>query len=153
MKTNTAMDAMRSRIIDTFHDQSKKEESSRLSLGELVRDGARLMLQTALEFEVEDFLGRAHYQRGKRKRRGYRNGTNRRTVKTLAGDITIDKPKVRDTREPFHSEILRAWQRRCDELSALIPGLYLEGLSTRDFRRAFKIFWAKAVFPGARYPA
>lgn len=144
MKMDTAMDAMRSRIIDLFHNQIQEEDESRLSLGELVREGARLMLQTALEVEVEDFLGRAHYQRGKRKRRGYRNGTNRRTVKTLTGDITVDKPKLRDTEEPFHSEILRAWQRRCDELSALIPGLYLEGLSTRDFKRCLNAFWGES---------
>ena len=144
MKTDTVMEAMRSRIIDIFHNQRKEEEECRLSLGELVQEGARLMLQTALEFEVEDFLGRALYQRNKRKRRGYRNGTYRRTVKTLAGEITVNKPKVRDTDEPFHSEIIRAWQRRCDELSALIPGLYLEGLSTRDYKRAFKTFWGES---------
>ena len=32
------------------------------------------MLQVALEQEVEEFLGRAHYQRGSRRRRGWRNG-------------------------------------------------------------------------------
>ena len=116
MKMDTVMDAMRSRIIDIFQNQRQDKEESRLSLGELVREGARLMLQTALEMEVEDFLGRSHYKRGKRKRRGYRNGTNCRTVKILAGDITVDKPKLRDTEEPFHSEIIRAWHR---------PGLYL----------------------------
>ena len=36
--------------------------------------GARYMLQVALEQEVEDFLGRAHYKRGKRKHQGWRNG-------------------------------------------------------------------------------
>jgi len=143
MKTDTLMDAMRSRVIELFHNRHEDEENARLSLGELVRDGARLMLQTALEMEVEDFLGRAQYQRGKRKRRGYRNGTYRRTVKTMAGDIAVDKPKLRDTDIPFHSEILRAWQRRSDELSTLIPGLYLEGLSTRDFKRCMRAFWGE----------
>lgn len=144
MKRNTLMDAVKSSIIDVFHNQKKDEEQARLSLGDLVRQGARLMLQTALDMEVEDFLGRAHYQRRKNQRVGYRNGSYRRTVKTLAGEITVGKPKVRDTNEPFHSEIIRAWQRRCDELSALIPGLYLEGLSTRDFKRVLKTFWGES---------
>jgi len=144
MKMDTVMDAARSSVIDLFRRQHEDAEQTRLSLGELVQEGARLMLQTALDMEIEDYLGRAHYQRGKRKRQGYRNGKNQRTVKTLAGEITVDKPKVRDTEEPFHSEIIGAWQRRCDELSALIPGLYLEGLSTRDFQRALKAFWGES---------
>lgn len=123
-------------VRELFQSQGEEEESQRLSMGELVREGARMMLETALEVEVEAFLGRTRYQRGGRKRQGYRNGTRERTVKTLAGEVTIRKPKVRETEEPFESEILRAWQRRCDELSAMIPGLYLEGLSTRDFKRA-----------------
>jgi transposase-like protein len=121
MKRNTVMDAVRSSVIDLFRRQKEDEDQARISLGKLIQEGARLMLQAALEMEIEEFLGRAHYKRGSRKRQGYRNGANRRTVKTLAGEITVDKPKVRGTDEPFHSEIIRAWQRRCDELSALIP--------------------------------
>lgn len=143
MKRDTLMDAMRSRVIELFHNRHEDEENARLSLGELVREGARLMLQIAVDEEVEDFFGRAQYQRGKRKRKGYRNGKYTRNVKTLAGDIVIDKPKLRDTEEPFQSEIIRAWQRRSDELSALIPGLYLEGLSTRDFKRCLGVFWGE----------
>jgi putative transposase len=144
MKRNTVMDAVRSSVIDLYRRQNENEEQARISLGELVQEGARLMLQTALEMEVEDFLGRAHYQRRKNQRIGYRNGAYRRTVKTLAGEITVNKPKVRGTNDPFHSEVIGAWKRRCDELSALIPGLYLEGLSTRDFQRIFKTFWGES---------
>lgn len=131
-------------ILELFQSQREEEESQRLSIAELVRAGARIMLETALEVEIEEFLGRSRYQRGGRKRQGYRNGTSERNVKTLAGQITLRKPKVRDTEEPFESKILRAWQRRCTELSAMIPGLYLEGLSTRDFKRACGVFWGEA---------
>jgi transposase-like protein len=107
------------------------------------------MLEAALETEVESFLGRKRYRRGNRTREGYRNGSSERTVKTLAGEVTVRKPKVRDTDEAFESGILRAWQRRSDELSALIPGLYLEGLSTRDFRRALGVFWGESGLSGS----
>jgi len=39
-------------------------------LDALVRASARYMLQVALEQEVTDFLGRAHYQRGARRQAG-----------------------------------------------------------------------------------
>src|SRR5438128_3629168 len=42
-------------------------------LERLVREGARKMLQDALEAEVDDFLGRRRYQRTD-EQRGYRNG-------------------------------------------------------------------------------
>ena len=144
MKETYAEERIRTRVVELFQEGRDEESRERLSLGELVREGARLMLETALEMEVEGFLGRGRYERGDRRRRGYRNGVSARTVKTLAGEVTVHKPKVRDTDEPFESEILRAWQRRCDELSALIPGLYLEGLSTRDFRRVLQTFWGEA---------
>ena len=63
MKLDTVMDAMKSSIIDLFQRKKEDEEESRSALGELVREGARLMLQTALDMEVEAFLGRERYQR------------------------------------------------------------------------------------------
>ena len=130
------------KIVDLF--KNKKREDC--SLGELVRKGVRLMLETALEMEGEEFLGCARYERSEGKRKGYRNGVRVRRVKTLGGEVEIRKPKVRDTEEPFRSQILRAWQRRCDELSELIPSLYLEGVSTRDFQRVLGTFWGETGF-------
>ncbi len=50
------------------------------ALDRLARDGARQMLERALEAEVHEFLGRERYQRGP-EFRGYRNGHGReRTV-------------------------------------------------------------------------
>lgn len=135
---------VQARIVELFRTRAENEEQARLSLGELVREGARVMLETALEVEVEEALGCMRYQRGEPGRKGYRNGVAERKVKTLAGEVCVRKPKVRDTEEPFRSEVLRAWQRRCDELSSMIPGLYLEGLSTRDFTRALRTFWGDA---------
>ena len=51
-------------ILELFQSQREEEESQRLSIAELVRAGARIMLETALEVEVEEFLGRSRYQRG-----------------------------------------------------------------------------------------
>ncbi len=53
-------------------------------------------------------------------------------------------PRVSDTAEPFRSRILGAWQRRSQILDEVLPLLYLEGLSTRDFRRALQPLWGKS---------
>jgi putative transposase len=123
--------------------RARNVAGDRLGLGELVREGARLMLETALELEVEEFLGRGRNERTGGGGRGYRNGTYARSVKTLAGEIPVKKPKVSGNKEEFSSSVLPAWRRRCEELSAIIPTLYLEGLSTRDIRRATGVFWGE----------
>ncbi|MBS2534443.1 hypothetical protein KGQ20_16855 [Catenulispora sp. NF23] len=62
----------------------------------MARLGARLIIQTALEAEVEAFLGRARYQRAevavaseRPTRPGHRNGYCPTTVKTTAGPVTV----------------------------------------------------------------
>lgn len=52
---------------------------------ELARAAVRLVLQTAVETELTEFLGRARYARGERGREGLRNGYCDMTVKTTPG--------------------------------------------------------------------
>ena len=53
-------------------------------------------------------------------------------------------PRVSDTEEAFRSRILEDWQRRSKLLEETMPLLYVEGLSTRDFKRALKPLWGKS---------
>ena len=103
----------------------------------LARYGARLVLTSYLEAEVSAHLCADRYERTD-ERRGSRNGRRRRKVSCGAGEIEIDFPKVRQTDAPFRSAILEAWQRTSATLVATLPSLYVEGLSTRDFKRALK---------------
>ena len=59
----------------------------------------RLLLQTALEAEVDAFLGRARYQRRTEEHRaGSRNGWQPPTaVKTTMGPVEWPRPKLRAT--------------------------------------------------------
>ena len=68
----------------------------------MARLGARLLLQTALEAEVTEFLCRNRYERrkaAKGARAGSRNGYGDLTVKTTAGSVTLKRPKLRGTTE------------------------------------------------------
>lgn len=62
------------------------------------------------------------------------------------GELHIQVPRVSDTAEPFHSKILPAHARILPKLTGLFPLLYIEGLSTRDFNRAFKGAFGEAGF-------
>ncbi len=66
-------------------------------LDNFVRLGARYMLQVALEQEVEDYLGRAHYRRGSRRKEGWRNGYELGNLKTADGLLQVGLPQLRGT--------------------------------------------------------
>src|SRR3954466_943649 len=77
-------------------------------LEDVARLGARLIMQSALEAEVQEFLGRARYQRRSEvpdARPGARNGYCPTTVKTTAGPVTLERPKLRGTDEKFVSRL------------------------------------------------
>jgi putative transposase len=105
-------------------------------LGEIVEDvarlGARLLLQAALEAEVCEFLGRERYARGERVRVGHRNGHQPVTVKTTAGPVTLERPKLRGTDQAFCSRLLGKHVTRTHALEALVIAGYVRGLSDRD---------------------
>ena len=110
---------------------------------ELARYGAQLVLASYIEAEVTAHLGRRPYERT-RDARGYRNGHRRRHVTVGSGTVGIEFPKVRGCSTPFRSAILEAWQRRSVTVLGILPSLYLEGLSTRDFERALAPLWGEA---------
>jgi transposase-like protein len=70
----------------------------------------RLLMQTALEAEVDAFLGRARYQRRTEEHRpGVRNGWQPPTaVKTTMGPVELQRPKLRGTDQAFCSRLFGA---------------------------------------------
>src|ERR671930_350064 len=102
------------------------------------RLGARLILQRALEEELSEFLGRERYER-----RGepiaHRNGYERVTVKTTAGPLELERPRVRNASAlKFASEIVGKGVTRTHALEALVIASFLRGLSVRDVEAALE---------------
>jgi putative transposase len=99
-------------------------------------------LQELLEAEVTEFLGRAKSHRRaefEEPRAGYRNGYGKpRKVALTAGTITLRRPRVRNLEQRFESRVLPLFKRRSHELGAMLPQLYLHGLSSGDFELALR---------------
>jgi putative transposase len=114
-------------------------------LEEVARLSVRLVMQAALEAEVSEFFGRDRYQRGERERIGYRNGHTELTVKTTAGPVVLERPKVRGTSQPFTSRLLGKGVSRTNALEALVISGFVRGLSVRDVEAAL----AEALGPEA----
>ena len=112
------------------------------SLEDLLREGARKMLQAALELEVDEYIERSHgLSETPGRQAAVRNGSHRRReLVSGIGKLTLRQPRVHDRREGQHftSAILPPYLRRTPSIEALIPALYLKGLSTSCFPEALQ---------------
>ena len=119
---------------------------SRSALDAYVREGARQMLQRALECEVEAFLAEHADRTDERGRKQVvRNGyLPARSIMTGAGPLEIEQPRVRDRspradeRVVFGSAILPPYLRKSRSIEELIPWLSLKGISTGDYSEALQ---------------
>ena len=98
------------------------------TLDELAREGARRMIEAALQLEVEEYVNR---HRNERDPAGHavvvRNGTARpRSVTTGVGPIPVAAPRVNDRRmvdgqrQRFTSAILPPYLRRSPRLAGVL---------------------------------
>ena len=101
--------------------------------------GMERLVQELIEQEVSDYLGREHYQRRQpeQEHRGYRNGYEPGRVRTAAGEVRVQVPQVRDSPEPYHSQLMSFLHSHTDVLERLTVEMYARGLSTRDIEAAF----------------
>ena len=114
-------------------------------LTDVLRAGARRLLAQAIELEADAFLadmrdlklpdGRARLVR-------HGHGPERE-IQTGIGPVPVSRVRIRDRgattavdRVRFSSSILPKWARRTRSLDALLPVLYLRGVSTGDFQDA-----------------
>jgi putative transposase len=114
-------------------------------LTEVLRSGARKLLAQAIEMEAEAFLAEMRDVRlpdGRERLVRHGHGPER-MVQTGIGPVPVSRVKVRDRgatgaaeRIRFSSSLLPKWARRTRSLDALLPVLYLRGVSTGDFQDA-----------------
>lgn len=121
-------------------------------LTELAREGARRMLAQVLIAEADAFV--AVWKDVKLpdgRDRVVRHGHGpERAIQTGVGPVVVRRAKVRDRGKVgaaekirFTSSILPKWARRTRSLDALLPILYLRGISTGDFQEALSALLGK----------
>jgi transposase-like protein len=121
-------------------------------LTEVAREGARRMLAQVLIAEADAFV--AMWKDNKLpdgRDRVVRHGHGpQRAIQTGIGAVEVRRAKVRDRGEVgaeekirFTSSILPKWARRTKSLDALLPILYLRGVSTGDFQEALAALLGK----------
>ena len=111
------------------------------ALTELLRTGARRLIEAAVAAEFEECLtGFADERLPDGRQRVVRNGhLPRREILTGIGAVEVEVPKLRSrsgSSVPFRSSLVPPYVRRSASLDAAVPWLYLHGVSTGQMRAA-----------------
>jgi putative transposase len=138
-------------------DRQKQLDEVGLPLEELVRRGAREILQRAIEAEVEATLEEfASVSLSDGRRAVVRNGyLPAREILTTVGSVEVQVPKVRDRSGAgvkFNSALAPPYVRRSARVAAALPWLYLKGISSGDLGEALAVLVgedAKGLSPAA----
>ena len=112
-------------------------------LTEMLRKGARELLQAAVESELQEFMAQFSERRTSEGRAAVvRNGHHpERAIQTGIGPVTVKVPKVRakdGTPVTFRSALVPPYVRRAKTIEASLPWLYLKGISTGEMGAALK---------------
>jgi putative transposase len=119
--------------------EERAQDEAKSCLDELLREGARKLLQEGIESEVAEYLEEHRQRRTDAGQRAIvRNGHHpERELVTGIGPIKVRQPRIRPRDgQKFSSAILPPYMRRVPSIDALIPALYLKGISTGDFTEA-----------------
>lgn len=114
------------------------------SLTELLRQGARVLIEKAVETELQFFLSQyANVTDLRGRKTVVRNGyLPEREVLTGLGPIDVRVPKVRDRSGggvKFNSAIVPPYVRKAKRVEAALPWLYLRGISTGNMQDALSV--------------
>lgn len=97
-----------------------------------VKDLLRGVLQTTLEAELEQTLGREKYERREEVNGNHRNGSYPKKVRSTYGEMSLDIPRDREGK--YEPVIVEKGKTDISGLEARIISMYARGTSTRDIQ-------------------
>jgi transposase-like protein len=110
------------------------------------KDGMRKLtawqLNEVMQQEALNQIQAQPYERTD-KRRARRNGTRKRSLKTIHGDVILDKPQFREF--PFKTQVFQSYSRVEMSLKVAIAESYLQGISTRKVEEVVSKFGLENV--------
>ena len=113
------------------------------AMKEMFRD----VVQTAMEVELDEELGRERCQRAEASDStpNYRNGYSRKTVKTQLGEVDIKVP--RDRKGSYEPKIIGKYNRNAEGMEDKILALYACGMSQRDIAEQIQELYGVEISP------
>jgi putative transposase len=94
-------------------------------------------LNEVMQQEAENQIKARRYERTNQ-RKAQRNGIRKRSLKTIHGDIVLNKPQLRGV--PFKTKVFDRFSRVDKSLRVAIAEAYFEGISTRKVKEVISKF-------------
>ncbi|MGQ4601649.1 transposase, partial [Nocardia sp. R6R-6] len=111
-------------------EQARSQGLQLTGEGGLLGKLTKLVVESALEGEMDDHLGYGKHDAAGRGRGNSRNGKRGKTVLTEAGPVQIDVP--RDRESSFEPKIVAKRQRRLSGVEDMVVSLSAKGLTTGE---------------------
>ena len=126
--------------------------ASTAEIMEAMKEMFRDVIQTVMEVELDEEMGRERCQRAEASgdTPNYRNGHTKETVKTQLGKVEIQVP--RDRNGSFEPKIIGKYSRNVDGMEDKILSLYSCGMSQRDISEQIKELYDVEISPEYEYP-
>jgi putative transposase len=120
-------DAVDEELVRQLSERARAEGLRLTGEGGLLSRLTKIVLESALEGEMEDHLGYARHDPAGRDGGNSRNGTRSKELLTEAGPVQIAVPRDRDG--SFTPQLVRKRQRRLSGLDDLVISLSAKGLT------------------------
>lgn len=125
--TAAAIDAVDEELVRQLTERARAEGLQLTGEGGLLQKLTKLVMESALEGELDDHLGYGKHDPAGRDGGNSRNGRRSKTVLTEAGPVEISVP--RDREASFEPRIVAKRQRRLSGVDDLVLSLSAKGLT------------------------
>ncbi len=122
-----AVDALDEQLLQQLTDRARSEGLRLTGEGGLLGRLTKLVVESALDGEMDDHLGYGKHDPAGRDGGNSRNGKRAKTVLTEAGPVAIDVPRDRDS--SFEPKLVGKRQRRLSGVDELVISLSAKGLT------------------------
>ena len=128
--------------IETIGKELAKNVKTQKDLSDITGQLMKVVLESALNAELEDHLGYERNEKSESRKSNTRNGYSKKTIKSDKGELEIDNP--RDRQATFDPKIVPKGKTRLEGFEDNILSLYARGMTTRDIQGAIKELYSGA---------
>lgn len=122
--------------IEEIGKELAKNVKTQKDLSDITGQLMKVVLESALNAELEDHLGYSKNEKSESRKTNTRNGYSKKTIKSEKGSIELKTP--RDREASFEPQVVPKGKTRLEGFEKNILALYSRGMTTRDIQEAIK---------------
>ena len=130
-KNDTPQKAAMRELMSSYLKQNEVKIKDGTDVNALMRDMMSIILEGALDEELNEDLGYSKYDYRNKDTDNARNGHSQKTMHTSYGDMEIDIP--RDRKGDFEPQVIKKYQNTVtQDMEEKIISMYAKGMTTND---------------------